>query len=696
VVDGVRMKGRRVLVVVSLLLVASQLLAGAQRGGGGGGGVGGGGGRGGGAAGRAGGPPVTNPGQQQPNQPDSSRRNDQLVFRGGVTLVQVDAYVTDADNKPVTDLKAEDFEVLEGGQPRDVSTFVAVNIPIDPPVGLPADGAAVPDTASNEKPPTRTYLFALDEVAADRALRTRAFLRRFIEKYLGPNDVAAVALTGRGLSNSGQDFTSNRRLLLNAIDRFSGGFAEFDPKSRATSDAVNLAASLRKLTEFLATMPGRKSLIYVGEGLADIDFFSLLDYKGTSLTPAGYDAHAALAAATRGNITIYPVDPRGLTTELTEAESFSTASLDNKADMAALAQATGGFYFSDSNNVGTAFERIVRENSVYYTLGFNSEYDRRDGRFVPLQVRIKRPGLQVRSRAGYVAPIGQERRPERVAGDTRLKAVADSIASPVATTGVPIRVVATPFRSGRNASIAVAVDIDIATLGLVNKDGALSGSLELEYLATDDRGKVHPGRRHAATISLKPEALEKARSQGVRIVSSFELPHGRYQLRVAAGGALTAGSVVYDLDVPDFGKEPLTMSGVSLTSASASNVTTVRALDPLGDVLAGPPTPQREFSRDDTMALFVEVYDNASRNGKTQGPIELVTELRGEGGKVIPLDDAKKDASTPTRKVSGGYGFSPVFGFEDVPPGSYVLHVEARADRDGPRVASRNIPIRVR
>src|SRR5262249_23499737 len=152
---------------------------------------------------------------------------------------------------------------------------------------------------------------------------------------------------------------------------------------------------------------------------------------------------------------------------------------------------------------------------------------------------------------------------------------------------VPMRVVATPFRSGRNASIAVAVDIDIATLGLVNKGDTVSGNLELEYLATDDRGKVHPGRRHSATLSLKPEVLTKARSQAVRIVSAFELPHGRYQLRVAAGSALTAGSIVYDLDVPDFGKEPLTMSGVSLTSASASNVTTVRPLDPLGDVLPG-------------------------------------------------------------------------------------------------------------
>lgn len=53
---------------------------------------------------------------------------------------------------------------------------------------------------------------------------TRHVLRDFMAGYFGPDDQGAVALLGRGLADSGQDFTSNRRLVLQAIDKVSGGF----------------------------------------------------------------------------------------------------------------------------------------------------------------------------------------------------------------------------------------------------------------------------------------------------------------------------------------------------------------------------------------------------------------------------------------------------------------------------------------
>ena len=183
-------------------------------------------GRGGGGAGR--GLPIDQLGDPRSTQ----RPDDTPVFRGGVTLVQVDAFVTDAQGQPVAGLTEADFEVLEGGSPRDISTFAAVSIPIDPPA-LPGSEATEPDVLTNTRPQGRRYLIALDEVSPDWALKARNFLRRFINEQLGPNDVAAVALTGRGLADSGQDFTTNRRLLLAAIDKFSGGFEASTGERRA-------------------------------------------------------------------------------------------------------------------------------------------------------------------------------------------------------------------------------------------------------------------------------------------------------------------------------------------------------------------------------------------------------------------------------------------------------------------------------
>jgi hypothetical protein len=83
-----------------------------------------------------------------------------------------------------------------------------------------------PSGLSNGGPEGRICVFALDEVQPVNALRTRAFLRRFLEEHFQPADVAAMVLTGRGRAHTGQDFTSDPHLLLAAIDRYSGGFGD--------------------------------------------------------------------------------------------------------------------------------------------------------------------------------------------------------------------------------------------------------------------------------------------------------------------------------------------------------------------------------------------------------------------------------------------------------------------------------------
>ena len=705
----------RVAVVVGVIAVAGgYILVDAQgRGGGGGAGQAG---RGGAPGGRGipAGRGAAEPGAERPQQPP--------VFRTGVTLVQVDAFVTDAQGKPVTGLTADDFEVLEAGSVRPVSTFNAVNIPIEPPVGLPDDSTSEPDVQTNSKPEGRTYLIAFDEVSPDRTQRARNFVRRFIAEHLGPNDVAAVALTGRGLADSGQDFTSSRRLILKAIDKFSGGFESSTENTTVggefqragvdkafSSDPRQLAASLRTLTEFLATLPGRKTLLYVGEGLGGLNFFDVVDYKGGALTPAAIDAHEAVAAATRGNVTIYPVDPRGLTTDLTPAGALESAILESRTDMSALADVTGGFAVSNTNNLGSAFARIVSENSTYYTIGFNSEYPRRDGRFVRIELRVKRPGLQVRARNGYVAPLGNERRPEAVEGDTRLPAVKDALASATSTRGLPLRVFAAPYKVvGDKSMIALAVEIDVSALGFQTQTDARTSDIEVSYVATDATGKIRPGRRHTANLAvkgglpnsearLKPDPTSSAPRQHVRLLSQFELPDGRYQLRVAAGNAFNAGSVVYDLEVPDFTKGPLALSGVSLTSAAAGAVTTLKPHDPLADVLPAPLTATREFASDDQIVLFAEVYDNrqAGRN-VTPPPIEFTTAIMTERGRILRVPDPQSRAATAPRRKSGGHGFTARLPLEGLGPGPYVIFVEAHSGGvDGPTV-SRRIPIRVR
>jgi VWFA-related protein len=643
------------------------------------------------------------PGAQEPVSPGLLRPDEQPVFRSRTVVVQIDVFVTDAAGNPVEGLTAEDFEVVEAGSRRPMSSFTEVRLPIPEPRALPTDETVEPDVITNARPPGRTFVFAFDEVRPDRALRMRHVLREFLAQYFGPDDQAAVALVGRGLADSGQDFTSNRRLLLEAIDKFSGGFQDLPdtPCPVDSPDPRQLAASLRQLSEFLATLPGRKVLVLVAEGLSGLDFNLLRAYRGGVLSLENTDALAALSALTRGNVTVYPVDPCGLQVAFAQPTVVAVGStgadipnerLEAQADLNALAEITGGFAVTNTNNFTGAFDRLLAENSRYYTIGFTSAYDKNDGRFVPVTVRVKRPGLQVRSRAGYVAPKGEDRRPEPVKGDTRLATVAAGLASAVPTPGVGLHVAATPYRSERGAShVSVVVEMEVPRQGLTRKGEVMTAPIEVSYLATDSRGKVKPGKRHSMTLTLPAASAGGKSPEPLRVWSDFQLAPGRYQLRVAAGTRAVAGSAIADLEVPDFTKQPLAMSGVFLT-ADRTTAKALASASPLASVLPATPTTRREFRRDETVTGYVEVYENNADRTASE-PSELSVSLRGGSG-VIPL--APQTRTVPIGTSAIVHRSVVPIALKDLPGGNYVLEVQARSRRQEDLSVTRRIPLLIR
>ena len=613
-------------------------------------------------------------------------------FRTSIEAVQVAAIVTDERGEPVTGLTEADFEIFENGTMQPITTFSAVNIPVersDPALGEP-------DVVGNDRPPGRLYVFALDTMGAGNALRTRHFLRQFLERHFGPNDTAAVVLTTRGLRDSGQDFTSNSRLLLNAIDKFGGG-GDFGD---AREQEKNLMGSLRDLTESIAKLPGRKALIFMSEGIGNpdrpdggcgCDPNDLIDPPGPLggiFTNVDIDFQRAMSAATRGNVAIYPIDPRGLTTELTPAGSFDTTELTNRMILQALADFTGGFALTNSNNYEAALGRLVREHSTYYLLGFNSAEQRRDGRYVRIDVRVKRPGLQVRSLDGYLAPRD---RPPASRPTTLLRAVSDAVVSPVAMSGVPMRVFAAPFRgAGKDATVAVALEIAASKLNLVESNGVHTGELEIVIAVTDVTKKKWPMMRHRASLALKPETYERVTGSGLRVLSQLRLPEGRYQLRVSAGGASLAGSVVYDLAVPDFGDD-FSLSGVAVTSRQGNEAVTVTPDGRIDVAWPGLPTTAREFDRGDTLTLFAEAYENRRR----PHTIHFTTELRDETGGVVATTSSQRQVTAKPEQTSV-HQLTQTLALDAVPPGRYVIRLNARSSLDRAASLSRDVPISVR
>ena len=654
------------------------------------------------------------------------------TFRVQVDAVEFDAFVTDAQGKPITDLTVEDFEVFEDGRPQAITSFARVNIPIersDRPLGAPTP--IEPDVQTNDRDEGRVYVIALDEVAGEQALRTRRFLHRFFERYFAANDIAAVVFLGRTNTANTQDFTSRTRLLLQAVDTFTGGFPDgaamtstalapaatppplspgpLQPNQEATFALRRSMASFRSIVEFLAGVHGRrKALLLFSEGYP-IDVFRVLDYRGGVLSIQDEDLHKAITAATKNNVAIYPVDPRGLTadgglgesetgvsTDAAERLTASITGMEARQSLRALAQATGGFAVVNTNSFESAWDRIVRENSSYYVLGFSSTNERRDGRYRRLQVRVKRPGVQVRGRDGYVAPLRNERpAPPQPVPANMSAGLAAALRSPLAVSGLPMRVFAAPYKGeGREATVAISVEIDASKLNLEAQGETYVGALEVSFSSIDTHNKIFPGQTFTSKLSLKPDTYARAVRQGLRVLTGTRLAPGRYQLRVAASNRSTqSGSVVYDLTVPDFGKDALTMSGVSLASAASAEGLTIATQNPLADALPGPITSTREFSPGDTLNLYTEVYESARTD--TPHTVDLATELRAEDGRAIVRRTEERSSKELLGK-SGGYGFAATLPLTDVQAGTYIIHVEARSNAGDRPTVSRDILIRVR
>jgi hypothetical protein len=150
---------------------------------------------------------------------------------------------------------------------------------------------------------------------------------------------------------------------------------------------------------------------------------------------------------------------------------------------------------------------------------------------------------------------------------------------------------------------------------------------------------------------------------------------------------------MYDLEVPDFTKGPLRMSGVALTSTSSGRMLTRAMKDPLRDVLPGPITAVREFGSGDRLALFAEVYEPGRRQPAHTLDVKAV--LRADDGRVI-REVAEQRSSSELGGAATGFGFAAELALEGLRPGLYVIHVEARANIGDRPVVSRDVMIRIK
>jgi hypothetical protein len=250
---------------------------------------------------------------------------------------------------------------------------------------------------------------------------------------------------------------------------------------------------------------------------------------------------------------------------------------------------------------------------------------------------------------------------------------------------------AVPFKNSAKAtSVAVTIEMDATRFHFEPRTNGtiFADKLELSYFSLNEQGKGQMGMRSEIELTLRAETYQRVQQVGLRMNPRIALAPGRYQLRIGVrengGGSL--GTVFYDLQVPDFTKEPLSMSGMLLTAGSSQLVPTLVPDKLIGDqLLPGPATSRRTFAQGDTLATYAEIYDNIPAT--QTHTISIITRLVGEDGReVFTSRETHDGAALQGAGKSSIYGFSKQIPLADVGPGRYLLQVEAQA-RGNPKDA---------
>jgi hypothetical protein len=361
------------------------------------------------------------------------------------------------------------------------------------------------------------------------------------------------------------------------------------------------------------------------------------------------------------NVNIHAVDPSALFEGAGAGNLFNT----RKDFLVSVSENTGGFPIVNRDDYEQAIAQVFLENSSYYLLGYEPPAGE-GGKFRRLEVKVHRPGLTVRARTGYYTPepVRSVRAgsPARSGPSPLWKAISGLL--PVGD--LPLQVSAAPFAIPDKKESTVAI-----VLGIVQDvdTGATRQVEKIEFLidAFGQDGSSKSAHGLKADVTLKPGVKGKV---GYEVLSRIDLKPGRYQLRLSAylPGPGTSGSIYYDVDVPDYSKGTLAMSGAMMSVTPSVHAA---PRDRLADIMPIVPTTTRHFNRTDQVSSFVKVYQPRG----DMKPVVLAARVTDSTGVAVVNRVVTLPILAFGQARAASYRFPvPVAGLK---PGAYLLTFDA-------------------
>jgi VWFA-related protein len=380
-----------------------------------------------------------------------------IEFRTETILVQVPIVVTDKSGNHLHGLTKDDFHIFENGKEQKVTAFeeiISTNTKL--PVIAPKPGEFTNLTLSEQQPRLVTVI-VLDTVNTPYLDQSTG--RRELVKYLaGSLDsgqvLALMIITSHGLKIV-QGLTGDPEQLLQVLKKASGELPAMhgvDIDAQADAAVVDIAdlpsvasgsdpgsaidafvergdaiyAQFQQQNAIETTMnaflgiawslsgvPGRKSLIWATGGFP----FTI---TSPAAVPGGYLSklyERTMAALTAAQISVYPVDVRGLVANAVPDASQSRVrtgpaamqQLTNRAwlqqssieTLTEFADMTGGKAFYNTNDLASSFKRAADDASSYYLAGYYLDKSNNHAGWRQLKVKVDKKDAEIRARKGF-------------------------------------------------------------------------------------------------------------------------------------------------------------------------------------------------------------------------------------------------------------------------------------------------------
>ena len=649
--------------------------------------------------------------------PAAQTQAPRAVFKSNTQLVSVDVIVRDGSGAIMRDLKREDFEVTEDGKPMEIRSFAFEEIASKPqaietaellggakdqmaqdsakagaaatPAPASAPKAEAPKPMTSEELAGRRLIVLLFDIASmqpEDVQRAVDSASTFVTKNMTPADMVAVATISSNLDVLG-DFSSDKTAVSATLAKLSykegtatppatadtvatdEQQAADDTSSQDTSDMdtfnndVRLRA-IKALSETLAPIEQKKSILYFSAGMQRSGEDNQVELR------------SAINAANRAHVSIYAVDTRGLQAvvpggDATRASGrgsslFSGANVRGQyTEMAAsqdtlgsLASDTGGRAFLDSNDFAPAFERVQRDMSAYYLIGYATSNVAKDGRFRTIKVRVKRPNTKVEARNGYYA----DRDFQHTARNDRATQIQEQLFSAIPATDLPVLVTSAYYRLATDRYfVPISVAVPGSSIPIPAEKDKDKMELDVLGFVRDEQGR--PVGRVQQTLTLPPGSTGTVAAKQVLYTTAVELPPGRFDIKIVVRENTSGlmGSFESAVIVPELKSAPLKVSAVTLSTQ----------MQPAKDVKDNPlirngqqlvPNVTHIVGKDQRLLFYYEVYDPSTANGAAPN---IRTSLAFYRGKVKVFETPVVERSNiddPSRKAA-------IFQFE-VPAGS--------------------------